>query len=300
MGAVRGGEAEGEITEDEFLTFFDSADMRVKEIKEEVKEEVKEEAKEEAKVEDEGEQSAKDEADQSMETMDEETKTEEEKKTEEAKAEEKKAEETKAEETKDDEEDEVTPVCLSKEELSRVFNLLKDETDGISKECFVRLVRTYMRVVKDTALTTGFEILDSKTVRKLDRGEVLEVLEKAKVEPSVKVKRLRARAGKDKIEGWVTVEGNQGTAFLKECGNTYKVVKPVEITDSFELEDKDKDKDAEVQKLKPLDIIEVLEWPKKAESSTLTRLKGRVLGDDDITGWVTVQNAAGSSFLVQL
>merc|ERR1712151_206141 len=237
--AIHGGESEGAVTEDEFLAFFDSADFKVQDIKEE----------------DPGEDKTQEATDKEPAATEGEDGESTEKKTEESSA---TKEENGDAEANVDTKSEVKPVCLSKDELARVFSLVKDEPDCISKESFLRMVRTYMKVVKDTALTTGFEIQDSKTVRKLDKNEILEILEAAKVEPSVKVKRLKALASKDGKEGWVTVEGNQGTAFLQECeGRVYKVVKAVELTDEVELADKEDD-DSATRKLKVGELFEGL------------------------------------------
>jgi len=71
--------------------------------------------------------------------------------------------------------------------------------------------------VKDTVLTDGLSVQDSKTVRRVQTGEVFEVLEFAKKDTDLDLKRVRARAKSDGAMGWITMCGNQGTAYLEVC-----------------------------------------------------------------------------------
>jgi len=75
----------------------------------------------------------------------------------------------------------------------------------------------FMKVVKATVLTDGLSISDSKTIRKLSEGEVIEVLQFQTKDESVGVKRIKGKAKQDKATGWITVSGNQGTNFLEMC-----------------------------------------------------------------------------------
>lgn len=68
---------------------------------------------------------------------------------------------------------------------------------------------TNSTVIQDSLLVKG-----AQTVRKLDVGEVIEVLEGPMVEKDLDVLRIRGRAEKDGTVGWITLKGNQGTPFL--------------------------------------------------------------------------------------
>merc|ERR1719162_572565 len=70
--------------------------------------------------------------------------------------------------------------------------------------------------IKETQITDGPSITDSKTVRKLLKGEVVEVSEFAKKDAQG-IKRVKGKAKEDGAAGWITVCGNQGTAFLEPC-----------------------------------------------------------------------------------
>jgi len=68
---------------------------------------------------------------------------------------------------------------------------------------------TNSTVIQDSLLVKG-----AQTVRKLEVGEVVEVLEGPMVEKDLEVLRIRGRAEKDGAVGWITLKGNQGTSFL--------------------------------------------------------------------------------------
>jgi len=137
-------------------------------------------------------------------------------------------------------------------------------------------------------------------MRRLEVGEVVEVIEGPIKEESVNVLRVRAKVMKDGLQGWITLAGNQGTIFLEEGGNLFKVVKETILTESFELQDgvakqnTQKLKDT-TRKLKEGEILEVREWPRK-DGSGLLRMKCRCKSDG-ATGWVTTVGNQGTVYL---
>jgi len=189
--------------------------------------------------------------------------------------------------------------CEKKEEatapstadLERLFTCLCEDEDAVSKDKFSTLVRVFMKVAKDTVITSGATILEGTNLRRLEAGEILEILEGPIEEDTVHVMRVHAKAMKDDVDGWVSVAGNQGSVFLEDGGNLWKVIKETILTESFEL-DGDSSKDATrklkdtTRKLKVGEIVEVREWPKKEEKSGLTRMKCKAKSDG-VVGWVT-------------
>merc|ERR1712137_908181 len=190
-------------------------------------------------------------------------------------------------------------IDLPAEGLSTLFLALADNGEGnISREGFLRLNRVYMKVVKETAMTNGISIKDSRTLRRLDVNEVVEVMEGPLREDTVEVMRVHAKALKDGSEGWITIAGNQGTVFLRNGGDHFKVVKETILTDWFELEKKDVPRKIKTttRKLKEGEILEVLTWPKKEEKSGLMRMKAKMKSDGAV-GWVTATGNQGTVFL---
>jgi hypothetical protein len=188
----------------------------------------------------------------------------------------------------------------SKEDLGRLFAQLDEEDEGsLSKEKFINLIRVFMKVTKDTVISDGVDIKDSKTLRRLEVGEVVEVIEGPVEEESAKLMRIHAKVMKDDIDGWVTIAGNQGTKFLEEGGSVFKVVKETIMTNEFELDGDKKEtqklKDT-TRKLKEGELVDVREWPKKEEKSGLMRMKCKTKSDGKV-GWVTTLGNAGTVFL---
>merc|ERR1712062_80429 len=146
--------------------------------------------------------------------------------------------------------------------------------------------------------TGGVNVKESKTLRRLEVNDVVEVLQGPMKDDSVNVDRIFARVMKDGTEGYITIAGNQGTVFLKEGGGTFKVVKETILTEAFELETKESARKLKdnTRKLKEGEIVEVYEWPKKEETSGLHRLKGKVKSDGAV-GWVTSTGNQGTVYL---
>merc|ERR1719491_94299 len=83
------------------------------------------------------------------------------------------------------------------------------------------MTQCYYKCAKDVALTTSFDVKESKTTRKLLVGELIEVLESKKGDDAIGLQRVRCRALSDLKEGWATLTGNQGTAFMEKCSKPY-------------------------------------------------------------------------------
>jgi hypothetical protein len=89
--------------------------------------------------------------------------------------------------------------------------------DGISKDAFLNYVVVYYKVTKSIAFTDVLDISKCKTLRKIEIGEVLEMLEEPQKHDATGTTRLRAKALAEPIvEGWVTLSGNQGSSFLEK------------------------------------------------------------------------------------
>merc|ERR1711956_168873 len=163
----------------------------------------------------------------------------------------------------------------------------------ITREQFARVMRMFYKVVKEIVLSNSLLIDKSSQIRRMDVGEVMEVLQGPMLDPSVGVYRIRGQALKDDETGWVTVSGNQGITFLLPGGNVLKVVAPTVLSeDSTDVDGKDV-----VHQLKVGDVLEVLDWTRTSRSPLgLTRIKGRVQGDGAV-GWATFSGTNGTKYL---
>jgi len=154
------------------------------------------------------------------------------------------------------------------------------------------MTRKFMKCVKDTVLTEEIS-MKSKAMRRLVEGEVIEALSGPTTEDGGEIARIKIKAMDDDVVGWVTPTGNQGTEFLKDGGNVFKVVKDTILTGSFVIGENTKVKD---RKLKVGEMLEVREWARKEETSGLMRMKVRVQSDGQI-GWAASVGSTGIKFL---
>merc|ERR1712129_647166 len=109
---------------------------------------------------------------------------------------------------------------IESDRLDRLFGTFQlDDKGGIAKDAFLKFVRVVYRVIKETVLTTDRAIKGSKTIRRLEVDECLEVLEGPSRDDKVDVLRVRGVAIKDGLSGWATVVGNNGSIFMEESAS---------------------------------------------------------------------------------
>jgi len=99
---------------------------------------------------------------------------------------------------------------------------LKDDATGCASisgnkgTMFLQPCPVYYICVKEATMTDGLVVAESKNVRKIATGEVVEVLEAPAKDPN-SIVRVNAIAKKDGAQGWVSIAGNLGTLFLEPC-----------------------------------------------------------------------------------
>jgi len=187
---------------------------------------------------------------------------------------------------------------LDDAQLSRVFASFDEEDEGhITKVAFMRIFRHYMKVIQETVMNDTLDIKSGKSLRRLGMSEIVEILEGPVFQESVKISRVKCRAVKDNLEGWVSISGNQGSVYLEDGGNLFKVVKETILTASCDLGDGKVEGGAvKPRKLRDGEILEVREWPEKQEGSGLTRMMCRAKADGRL-GWATTVGNTGIVFV---
>merc|ERR1719453_2616846 len=152
----------------------------------------------------------------------------------------------------------------------------------VSKEAFLRQIRVYYKVVKEIVLSDNLHIGQSKQIRRMNVGEVMEVTFGPACDTSIGIYRVNVRAFKDGLGGWVTVAGSQGATFLQPGGAIFRVVHPVIM--STELRDVDGTVSETVTTLQTGDVVEAIEWARTSRSSLgVSRVKGR--SGAGLCGW---------------
>jgi len=189
--------------------------------------------------------------------------------------------------------------ALKEENVRRAFAAIDEEKAGsVSKTTFDAVLMVLMKVVKDVAITDSIKIKEAKSVRRLEVGEVVQVLEGPAKEEDAAVERVRVKALRDSAEGWVTLAGNQGSRYLQE-GVVFKVVKDTILTEGFDIEaskeDTRKIKES-TRKLRPGELLELREMARKHEGTGLTRMKCKVKSDGAV-GYVTTLGNTGIKFV---
>lgn len=159
----------------------------------------------------------------------------------------------------------------------------------LSRRNFCELVQQYFKCIQPIALTNQLDIRNSKSVRKLDFGEYLELVEGPKGDHTG-AQRVKGKALLDGATGWITVTGNQGTIFLKEVEKPYVMcVQSVELEEEFAAESPKL-----VRRLKEEEVLEVLEGPSKVKLGDVLRGKVKAC-TDAAAGWITIRDSAGSA-----
>lgn len=110
-------------------------------------------------------------------------------------------------------------------EILKLFyaSYVKGGEEGMSKTTFMMLSGSFMEVVKPTTLTDGLSISRSKVLKQVKPGDMLEALEGPMKDDSVGVQRVKVRALVGEATGWVTLSGNAGTVFVRECSTASSI-----------------------------------------------------------------------------
>merc|ERR1712137_720837 len=157
-----------------------------------------------------------------------------------------------------------------------------DSQCGIERRKFFSFLQQYFVVVKAVAVTSDFDIGKSKTVRKAAEDEIMVVLEGPKIDDKLGLTRILAKSMTDGSFGWISVRGNQGTAFLQEVEKPFYVcVEEVMLEKRFESKGREP-----IRMLKVDEVIEVVEGPRKEANYQITRSRYRACSDGAV-GWIT-------------
>merc|ERR1719356_2051074 len=132
------------------------------------------------------------------------------------------------------------------------------------------------------AITTTYDIVEGKTIRKLEVDETLEVLEEAKEDPVRGLSRVKAKAKTDGVEGWVTIKGSKGTPYLEDSTKHYVCKKSVLLEKKFASDSET------VRRLDEGEMIEITDGPKSETKEGAWRFRGRA--GDGKEAWFTLNS----------
>jgi len=168
------------------------------------------------------------------------------------------------------------------------------QAGGWGRRTFQAFVQQYFKVVKGIAITDCLDIASAqaKTLRKAEVDEVIELLEGPETDAKVGITRIRGRSLMDSVTGWITLKGNQGTPFLQEVEKPFYAC---QVETPLEKEIKSESGDNVVRALKPEEVLELVEGPRKTTFEPGLKVKGKAVSDGAI-GWFCVRDKTGTVF----
>lgn len=176
-------------------------------------------------------------------------------------------------------------ICgLAKGELSqeKIDKGMESVGSGVTRMGLSAMLQVYVMVSKEIAFTSELEIKSSKTLRKLQLQEVLEIKGNSHIDTDSGLVRVKARAVNDGFEGWVTLKGNAGSSFLSPTLKPYYSLETgAELTEQFSSNSKI------LRELRRGEVVEVLVGPKIEKGIVVMRLRGKAVKDEKV-GWVTL------------
>jgi len=162
------------------------------------------------------------------------------------------------------------------------------DASGIRRRNFLRVVEVYYRCIKDIAITTDFEIGAGKTIRKIETNEYVEVIDGPRSDEKLSLLRIKGKAMRDGTIGWMSLQGNQGTSFLKKVDKPcYACAMDVPLDRDFET-----DSSAPIRKLRAGEVVEHVEGPREETFLPVNLAKVKAVSDGAV-GWIVVQDKHG-------
>lgn len=186
---------------------------------------------------------------------------------------------------------ETLKVACTSEQAERFFDHIGTAEGTLEADAFECLLKVFKVVCEPTTMMTGFNIKGSEVVRRIKKGDIFEILEGPRKEETAGILRVKGKAVKDGVSGWITVAGNQGTVYLKDGGNLFKVLvphtklfhsKPEKDAAGKIVEGTDEDSSRNLLKS---ELLDVLEWETTdVKDAPCLRIRVRAKLDGKI-GW---------------
>eukprot|EP00929_Paragymnodinium_shiwhaense_P092567 TRINITY_DN5251_c0_g1_i1.p1 TRINITY_DN5251_c0_g1~~TRINITY_DN5251_c0_g1_i1.p1 ORF type:complete len:2225 (-),score=881.17 TRINITY_DN5251_c0_g1_i1:74-6748(-) len=187
---------------------------------------------------------------------------------------------------------EVPDLKLTVDEVKLACARLEALGGTVSRVQFLQKLQVYYKCVRPITLTNTLDIKTSKALRQVQVGEVLEEVDGATGESNSGVNRIRARAVTDGVTGWISLKGNQGTAFLEACEKPFMV-----CTQDMQLHSELRSgADAPPKRaVKAEEVLEVRSGPKEDTQRPIRRLRVKACRDG-ASGWFTCEDSDGQRY----
>jgi len=149
-----------------------------------------------------------------------------------------------------------------------------------------QIKKPYYKCTKEVSLQE-----DGKLVRKLESGEILELISGPEEKEMPEVQRAKVKTGKDGKVGWISMTDETGKVNAKVC-NILVIKKDTVMTDSEQVSSKDA---KVIRRLNEDEEFLQMSEAKVDEKTNVTRVFGKALKDDK-EGWVTTAGNQGTVF----
>mmetsp|Transcript_37860 Transcript_37860/g.66732 ORF Transcript_37860/g.66732 Transcript_37860/m.66732 type:complete len:702 (-) Transcript_37860:137-2242(-) len=170
-----------------------------------------------------------------------------------------------------------------------LFEHIANGLPSITAERFFEFARLFYKVSRATNLSSTLGAT-SKAIRKLDQGEIVELMSGPKTDEKVSLLRAHCRSLAKGDEGWVTITNSQGTSLLEPCGIFFACAKAVPLTNSLSVDD-----GVTIRELPKGELVEAVGVPMLDESSGTVRMECKAKSDS-MSGFVTL-HVKGTSYL---
>lgn len=174
---------------------------------------------------------------------------------------------------------------LSKPHVELAFQSIA-HGDELGRRAFLKSFQLYQRCIKEVKMTSDLDIGTGRVTKKLEFGDLLEVLEGPRPDP-LGLMRARCRVLADSKIGWVTMKGNEGTMFLKDEKKQYlRCMCDIKLQDGISS-------DSTLRTLKTHEVVEVLEGPRLETPKTAKLVQGKGSKEDSKKGWIMLKDRSG-------
>mmetsp|Transcript_61625 Transcript_61625/g.172185 ORF Transcript_61625/g.172185 Transcript_61625/m.172185 type:complete len:332 (+) Transcript_61625:2-997(+) len=143
-----------------------------------------------------------------------------------------------------------------------------------------KLSSNILKCTEAIAMTDVADFEKCAMVRRIDAGEALEQLAEAAVEPTEGGSRRKFRACRDGAEGWVTVQGSQGTQYMRAAQKHYICLQATPVHTGLSADT------AVVRVLMPGEAFAAFEEPKAVSGGDCRTLYSVRACTDGSEGWV--------------
>lgn len=158
---------------------------------------------------------------------------------------------------------------------------------GLSKSGLAGVIARVMKVKRELTITDDFAITVAKSKRRVEPGELLEVLTEEKEDLDLALKRAQCRALRDGTVGWVTLKSASGESFVDSVPKPY-----LWLPQGAALTVGPEASSGLVRELFAEEVVALIEGPRKDAIMSDKRVRGMACMEDT-AGWLQVEDKSG-------